>query len=82
MAEKVKTVICPNPSCGKETIVRYKRDDRDRDDICSACGVMVRVPADFAKPVTMFTVQVGDGPKKPIIDKRFLIIERDLTAFC
>ena len=54
---------CPN--CGKSTILRQKGDNFDHSENCEACGVLIKVPANYDKAVSMCTVQVGDGPKEP-----------------
>jgi len=59
--------ICPN--CKKSTILRQKGDDFGHDENCKVCGALIRVPANYDQSVTMYTVQVGDGPKEPSFSK-------------
>ena len=46
--------VCPNPSCGKGKIFRNPTDGLDRAVVCPVCHVLLKVPADKKKKITMY----------------------------
>ena len=61
--------ICPNPSCGKGKIFRNPTDGLDRVVVCPVCRILLKVPADKKKKITIFTVTT-DGEEEPVFRKK------------